>query len=545
MAYSKVFSRILSLRKDIIGDLEEFFSPTPQLTHPADELYSIDEAVSRIAKACKDNEKITIYGDYDADGVTSTSIMFMFLKAAGADVEYYIPSRMDEGYGISVEAINKIKDTGTTLIISVDCGSNSYEEAEYAKSIGMDVVITDHHTVDKHHYEGINVNPKHPKSNCTFSQIAGVGVAFKVLQQLQRKLSLDKRILLKGLDLVAIGTIADIMPVYDENRTYIKYGLLKMNENPNLGLKCLIRELGISDREIKSDDVSFRIAPCINAAGRLENASIGVELFIADTEERAMMLAKELVNLNTKRKELQLSEVKRSKEKMIETGDDKNAILLTLDIHGGVAGIVSGKLKEDFGKVAIVMVDAGDGYLKASGRSPDAIDLYRLLLKFQDLYVNFGGHSAACGFTIKKSDEQAFRERFYNAVDDMVEKDPDILKKSYNYDLKVDVEDMDLELAGELKMLEPYGKLNEDIRFLIEDVVPQNMIYLGKDNRHVKFFLKRASNVLECMYFNAAPEVIKMIEAQKQISIIGKFGANEYRGKLSPQITVSDIMYSD
>lgn len=542
MAYSKVFSRILSLRKDIIGDPEEFFSPTPQLTHPADELYSIDEAVSRIAKACENNEKITIYGDYDADGVTSTGIMFMFLKAAGADVEYYIPSRMDEGYGISIEAINKIKETGTTLIISVDCGSNSYEEAEYAESIGMDVVITDHHTVDKHHYEGINVNPKHPKSSCAFPQIAGVGVAFKVLQQLQIKLNLDKRVLLETLDLVAIGTIADIMPVYDENRTYIKYGLLKMNKNPNLGLRCLLRELGIADREIKSDDVSFRIAPCINAAGRLENASIGVELFITDDEKRAMTLARDLVNLNTKRKELQVAEVKRSKEKMVETGADKNAILLTLDIHSGVAGIVSGKLKEDFGKVAIVMVDTGDGYLKASGRSPDAIDLYQLLLKFQDLYVNFGGHSAACGFTIKKSDENIFRERFYRAVDDMVEADPGILKKNYKYDLKVDVSDMNLELASELKMLEPYGKLNEDIRFLIEDVVPFNMIYLGRDSRHIKFFLKQARNTLECMCFNAAAEVINMIEEQKHISIIGKFGANEYRGKLSPQITVSDII---
>ncbi len=534
-------------------------------------LQDIEPAVERIFLALERGERIAIYGDYDVDGVTSVSLLYLYLQEYGADVGYYIPCRSKEGYGLSVSAIDTLKSRGVQMMITVDTGITAIDEIEYAKSIGIDTVVTDHHECRPELPKACAVvNPHRADDAYPFKELAGVGVIFKVICAMEmtkcRREGLSeidglRRVCHKYADLVAIGTIADVMPIVDENRLIVALGL-KLLENTNRhGLRALIEAASgnkNSDsrfppkkRKINSGFVGFVIAPRMNAAGRVSNASIAVELLLAEDSARAQELAEELCELNSIRQVEENRIAEQAYQKINQMSADlcDRVIVLEDDTwQQGIIGIVSSRITEKYGLPSILIsFDAAtrgypsdDDHGKGSGRSIKGLNLVEALADSEDLLVRFGGHELAAGLTIKRGDIDAFRERINQYARERMT--DDMLCICMEADCTVQMSDLTLRLAQEIDRLEPFGTANPVPNLLLHDAVLQRVLPLG-NGRHTKLILEKDGISMTAVWFGCECATLPY-EIGDRVDVLFQLNINEFQNTTTLQMIVQDMHLS-
>lgn len=537
--------RTIMNKRGVVGEeaQEEFLAPNPRLAYDPFLLRNMEAGVDLLLHAISDRRKIVIYGDYDCDGVTATALLMKVLRTVTDRVTYYIPSRMEEGYGLHCDAIKAIKDQGGEVIVTVDCGSVSAKEAEYAASLGMDMVITDHHEVRDVVAPGIVINPKVPGDTYPFRGLAGVGVAYKLALALSKRIEIPRRVITEVLELVAVGTIGDIMPLLDENRSLVKYGLQLMRGGCcNLGLKTLLRMTETSCEHLLAEDISFQVVPRINAAGRLGDASLGVKALLAETPEEADDYCRRLMEINEKRREMQKDAYQRllaSAEEEAEFGD-----FLLVDAkgeHEGILGIVAGKLKEHFRR-PVALVTENEGNLKGTSRSIDGLDIFKLLSKHRDMFSAFGGHAKACGFTMKPEDLEELRFSLNEEVALLEEENPTLFDKKYNFDMELEPGDVTPELVQALSVLEPCGEKNERPVALLRSVHMDHWNFLGSGTSYARFRIDKNGRAVDCILFQDALEVHALWEKGLPVDVYGKITVNRWNGRERLQLEVRDVL---
>lgn len=520
-------------------DIAEFLSDKPQKTYDPFLLLNMEAGVDLILSAIENNEKICIYGDYDADGITSTSVLMEVLSHLTKNLSYYIPKRFDEGYGLNKDALDKIKNAGVDLVITVDCGSVSVEEVEHAKAIGLKILVTDHHTVVDKVADCLVINPMQPGCPYPFKHLAGVGVAFKLAQALAAETGLPKSVVNRTLDLVGIGTIGDIVPLVDENRTLAKYGIRAVNVTKRQGLEALIEGVGLHKGNIASENISFVIVPHLNASGRMEDAKIAANLMMTKNEERIQNGVEKLITYNQERKRIQGNTFDVCKEIVEERFKDDNFLLIDLpDAHEGITGIVAGKLKETYNKPSIIVTPTSDGCLKGTGRSVEGVNIYDMLKANEALFERFGGHKAACGFTMKEEHLETLRENLNRQMDVLIAENPTLLDESLKADMVLAAEDVNLALVEDMKKLEPFGCDNP--RPLVEvNVRPTGLRRMGAQGQYTKFNgVLSDGREVQCVIFKNAAEYDELLQKGENISIIGSLNSQTWNGREYLQITV-------
>lgn len=532
--------RTLLSQRGIEGEenIQEFLSPRPKIAHNPFLLHNMEAGVDLILSEINAGTRICIYGDYDADGITSVCILSTFLKQITDNIFYFIPSRFKDGYGLNNDALDQIKAQGAGLVITVDCGSVSYDEVEHAKSIGLKIMVTDHHTIDNVKADCIVINPKQKECHYPFEGLAGCGVAFKLAQALRMRLDLPKSSLNNCLDFVAIGTIGDVMPLVDENRTMVKYGLIKINQRARTSISALLE--GLSMNRVLSENVSFGIVPHINASGRIGDASDAVELLISEDIYRAKEMTHRLKFYNQERKQLQ-EEAFNNCIAMIPENDNF-PLIYREDIHEGIGGIVAGKIKENLNRPCIIVMPTEDGRLKGTGRSVDNIDLFQFLNEFSNLFDTFGGHKGACGFTLKKGNFQPLEDGIHNKINRMYQDNPHIFDVNKAYDMELHISDITLDLYDGIMSMEPFGQGNPLPVFKISNVNLTDIRLLGNEGKHVKFFAIEGNYRLECILFNEAASYMELITCGDSVDLIGTIDVNEWNGRKTIQFKTEDII---
>ena len=528
-----------------IGDeeLEEFLAPKPRLAYDPFLLSNMREGVDLLLKNVDEGKNIVIYGDYDVDGITSTALLMKVLSCLTDKVSYYIPSRIDEGYGLHRDAIDRIKANGGEFIVTVDCGSVSKEETAYAHSLGIETLVTDHHNISDVTAEGLVINPRLKEDGYPFKGLAGVGVAYKLALAVSRTREIPSSVMAEIIEFATVGTIADIMPMLDENRTIVKVGLRSIHLGcRNKGLRELIDRSSLDYKSIKASDISFGIAPKINASGRMGDATLGVKLLLSDDEQEIRDCCNALLDANRERRRLQDdaftkglslidSEMKRGDFLMLEINDS----------HEGVLGIVAGRIREQVNR-PVVVVSKGDGTYKGTGRSIPGVDLFSMLDKYRDEFISFGGHSAACGFTIAADKIDRLKEKLNTDMAEASKAKPDIFEFKYDFDADIDAEDIDINLAEALEMLEPCGKENEMPLFLVRNAVVTGWRFLRNEEKMAKFSVRREDGTyIDAVIFSGAGDAYEEV-SRGAVDLIGSIEKNVWREEAKVQLVVRYIL---
>ncbi len=525
----------------------------------------IEKAIEGVRRALENNVKITVYGDYDVDGVTSVCTLYLYLKSLGANVDYYIPNRAGEGYGVSMQAINTIKESGTGLIITVDTGTTAVDEVKYAKSIGVDFIITDHHECRSDLPEALAViNPHRPDCDYPFKELAGVGVVFKFICAYEERvfgrsrLKAAEKIFTEYADLVAIGTIADVMPIREENRIIVKYGLSMIENTQRIGLSALIDAASSKGENVRSSSkrkktkissgyIGYTIAPRINAAGRIKTASLAVELFLSENRERAMQIAQELCHTN-KERQAEENNIMREAYLQIEKYDiEKNpVIVLNADNwHHGVIGIVASRITEKYGRPAILVsfegndpaVSGVDDVGKGSGRSIKGMNLVDALCHCSEHLVKFGGHELAAGLSVTRGELDNFRRKINEyALTNLTDED---MVQTVEADCELDFTDVNIALAKGIQFLEPFGVSNPIPSFVMRGV-SVNEITGVSDGKHTRIILGNGRYTITAMYFSNSPSSLGVYVGDK-VDVMFNIDINEWGGRESVQLIVRDI----
>ena len=527
-------------------------------------LKDVKDAVARIRKALEQGEKIVIYGDYDVDGVTSVSMLYLYLTGMGGDVGYYIPSRAGEGYGLSRVALDKLRADGVSLVITVDTGITACEEAEYAKEIGIDMVITDHHECRATLPDAVAVvNPHRPDCPYPFKELAGVGVVFKLIAAFEATLGAERgeseidgvrRVAARFADLVAIGTIADVMPITDENRLIVTLGLRQIERTERIGLAALLDKASSGGsgkpqrrRKITSTFIGFGVAPRINAAGRMSEATLAVELLLAKTQEEAERMATELCEINSLRQSEENTIAEQAYRRIEEEFDPETTRVLVLeDDHWrqGIIGIVSSRITERYGLPSILVsfdgategFDSPDDQGKGSGRSVKGMNLVEALTACEDLLVKFGGHELAAGLTIRRDKLDEFRARI-NAHAAKCLPDGGVCAQ-VEADLELDVRDVSIPLAEELSRLEPFGVANPVPYFILRDLTLERITELG-GGKHLKLQVGKSGVSLTAMLFSTPRSRFSFVEGDR-LDLLCTVDINEFRDIRTVQLIVQD-----
>ena len=537
---SELLAKILVNRG--ITDEEEiriFLDPTRNDFYDPFLLPDMEKAVDRIIEAINNNEKVMIYGDYDVDGITSVTVLKKFLKERGLETGVYIPNRLEEGYGLNKEAVKKIIEQKYTLIITVDCGISGIDEIEECNNLGIQTIVTDHHEAgDILPNAYAVVDAKRKDNEYPFRELAGVGVVFKLIQAISSKLNLDDKEYLKYLDIVAVGTISDIVPLVNENRVIAKLGLMLIKMTKNIGLRELI--IASNYKQIDSSTVSFGIAPRINACGRMGHQEEALDLFLTDNIVEAKEITNQLNKYNSERQEIEGNIYKQALEKLYEEGiEDKSAIVLGEDNwYHGVIGIVASKLTESFFKPTI-LVCFEDEQGKGSGRSVPGFDLYEALNYFGDYLEKFGGHAMAVGLTVNKENFENFKEKFEEFAKQKKVKQ---ILPTIKIDGEISKNDLKLETVEELKKLEPFGERNERPNFLYKGV-KINSIRALSEGKHLKLSVRDDNQLIDVIGFNLGHLADEFLIGDK-VDLVGILEINEYNGIRKVQINLKDIMKS-
>lgn len=518
-------------------EIEEFLSPKPQKMYDPFLLYGMREGVDLIVYAVKNNKRICIYGDYDADGITATTLMMDALSTVTDNIFYYIPSRFEEGYGLNKEAIDTIFREGCEVIITVDCGSVSWQEVAYAKSLGMKILVTDHHITGDMLADCIVINPKQDMCDYPFNELAGCGVAFKVVQALVQEGLIERDVLVKSMDLVAIGTIGDVVPLVDENRTFAKYGIRSINLGLRPGLKELLKRILPKQQTYNSDNISFAIVPHLNACGRMEDASVAVEL-LRMGERDFSTIAEKIIANNERRKETQARAYEECKA-IVEAQhtDDSFLVIRADDVHEGIAGIVAGKVKECYNKPTIILTRS-KGSFKGTGRSVDGLNLYLLLSKIDYFFERFGGHAGACGFTLKSEEEiNLFRQKLIEEMREVEIEDASEVIKS---DLALSINQINIDLAKALESLAPFGHKNPKPAFYFKNVRIGNIRYMGENSQHARFDALSSDGSVTCVLFNKAQDYIDVLNKEK-IDMLASVELQYWNGRGRTQLIIEEM----
>lgn len=537
---NKVIGKII-VNRHVVNDedVRIFITPTRDDFHNPFLFKGMDIAVDRIIKAINNKEKILIYGDYDVDGITSTTVLKKYLMDRGISVDTYIPNRLHEGYGLNKKAIDTIKERNIDLIITVDCGISAIEEVDYAVRLGMDIIVTDHHEVGEKLPNALAVIDAKRKDNTyPFRALAGVGVVFKLIQALSIKLEIKPEEYLKYLDLVCVGTISDIVPLEGENRTIAKLGLMLIKVTRNLGLRELIKSSGY--KEIDSNTISFGVAPRINACGRMGHEEEALKLFLAEDLESATKITKELNEYNTLRQSTEKAIYEEAVQQIEKNHlDANNSIVLGgKGWHHGVIGIVSSKVTDKYYKPSILL-SFEDNIAKGSGRSVPGFDLYEGLAKCEDVLEKYGGHSMAVGLTLKKENLENFKERFEQIAK---EKNIKELVPIIYIDDELKLKDINMDLVKSISILEPFGEANKVPLFLIRNLKIDSIRALS-EGRHLKLTLRDENFVINAIGFELG-YLAEEYRIGDRIDVVGTLEINSFNGFSSIQINMKDIRKS-
>ena len=533
---TNLLASILVNRGIIDGEkINVFLNPTRKDFYNPFLMPDMEIAVKRIVKAIENKEKIMIYGDYDADGITSITVLKKYLNEIGLKTGEYIPNRLNEGYGLNKDAISKIYNDGYKLMITVDCGISGLEEVDYANSLGMEIIITDHHEPAEKLPEAIAViDAKRKDNKYPFNQLAGVGVVFKLIQAISTELKLEEKEYLKYLDLVCIGTISDIVPLVDENRVIAKLGLKLIEKTKNIGLKTL---LNIADlKKIDSNAISFGVAPRINACGRMGFQEEALQLFLTEDSGEATKIAKRLVQFNQERQAKEKQIFEEVIEKIEKDDKDKKCIVLAEENwHHGVIGIVASKITEIYYKPSILICLEGDKG-KGSGRSVPGFDLYTALTKCSDYIEKFGGHSMAIGITIKKENFEKLKETIEKYAQESNISD---IMPIINIDKEINLKNINIEEVKSLELLEPFGEANKMPLFLLRNLKIDSIRALS-GGKHLKLTLKQDNNIVDAIGFNMG-DLSKEYLLGDKVDVVGTIEINSFGNKENIQVNLKDI----
>ena len=537
---NKLLATILSNREITEKEqIEKFLNPKRNDFYNPYKMLDMEIAVKRIIKAIEDKEKIIIYGDYDVDGITSVTVLKSFLEERGITIAEYIPNRLEEGYGLNKKAVKEIAEQKYNLMITVDCGISAIEEIEYANSLGIETIITDHHEPGNELPKALAVIDAKRKDNTyPFRNLAGVGVVFKLIQAISMELGLEEKEYLKYLDIVCIGTISDIVPLVDENRVIVKLGLKLVEQTKNLGLKEILESTGYS--KIDSTTISFGVAPRINACGRMGHQEEALKLFLSKDKNEVIELTQKLNEYNRIRQETEKNIYNEAIEQIEQIDLDKQhtIILMGKNWHHGVIGIVSSKITELYFKPSILLCEEGEEG-KGSGRSIPGFDLYEALTECNELIEKFGGHSMAVGINVKKDNFEKFKEKFEEiAKQKHIEEIVPILK----IDALINLDEIDKNIVESLKELEPFGEENKMPLFAIKNLKIDSIRALS-EGKHLKLTLKDNKNIINAIGFNLG-YMSNEYKIGDKIDVVGNLEINTFNGVDNIQINLKDVMKS-
>lgn len=521
-------------------EINEFLNPTRNDFFDPFLMNDMDIAIKRIKKAIENQEKVIIYGDYDVDGITSITVLKSFLKDVGLDVDYYIPNRLEEGYGLNKNAIDEIAKKEYKLMITVDCGISAIEEVDYANSLGIEVIITDHHEPGDELPNALAVVDNKRKDNkYPFRELAGVGVAFKVSQALAQSMNIREEEYLKYLDIVCVGTISDIVPLVSENRVITKLGLKLVKQTRNMGLRAIINSSGYS--QINSTTISFGVAPRINACGRMGKAEQALKLLLSKDIYEVNKLTQELNSYNRERQEIEKEIFENVLTKIEQNNLAKNRTIVVggENWHHGVIGIVSSKITEKYFKPSILLSFEEDGTGKGSGRSIPGFDLHEALMKCENCLEKFGGHSMAVGLTIKKENLEQFYKEFEKIAE---ENEIENIIPIINVDAKIELDKIDKSVVEDLKQLEPFGEANKTPTFALKNIRIDSIRALS-EGKHLKLTLRENNQIINAIGFNIG-ELAEAYKIGDKIDIAGVLEINTFNGIDNLQINIKDIMKS-
>lgn len=518
---------------------KDFFRPQLSKLHSPWLMKDMETAVNCIITAFHNNEKILVYGDYDVDGTTAVASMFLFLKSQHQLVDFYVPNRYKEGYGISKAGIDFAKKNEFTLIVALDCGIKSVELVEYANRLNIDFIICDHHLPDEQIPNAIAIlNPKQPDCGYPYKELCGCGVGFKLICALVEKLHLPLSKAFENIDLVATAIAADIVPIDGENRILAYYGLKKANENPNIGIKALTA-LSAAKLPLHIHNLVFMIAPRVNAAGRMDDAKKAVQMFIAPTYPEALSFAEMLHSDNTDRKEADSSITEEALALIAKNENwlqSKSTVVYQPHWHKGVVGIVASRLIETYYRPTIVLTDSG-AFASGSARSVPDFNLYEAVHACREYLLGYGGHFAAAGLTLEKSKIDAFRKKFEEVVAATITDEQ--LIPEITIDAEINLSEITTSFYNILKQMEPFGPSNMRPIFIARKIVDTGFSKILKE-KHIRFAVQQGDTTCTGIGFNMA-EKFSLIESRKPFDMVFKIDENEWNGHKKIQLIVEDL----
>ena len=548
LGISPILARLLLQRGiDTVSAAKRFFHPQlADLLNPF-LMKDMDVAVDRLNDAMGRKERIMVYGDYDVDGCTAVALVYKFLQQFYSNIDYYIPDRYDEGYGVSKKGIDYAHDTGVKLIIILDCGIKAIDEIAYAKSLGIDFIICDHHVPDDEMPPAVAIlNPKRNDNTYPFSHLSGCGVGFKFMQAFAKNNGIPFSNLIPLLDFCAVSIASDIVPVTDENRILAFHGLKQLNQNPSIGLKAIIDICGLNGRELSMSDIVFKIGPRINASGRMENGKESVDLLVEKDLNLALKEARNINEYNEQRKDIDKQMTEEANQIVAELQKQKHhssIVLYDENWKKGVIGIVASRLTEIYFQPTVVLTRDGD-FATGSARSVTGFDVYAAIKSCRDILVNFGGHTYAAGLTMRVDKIEEFKKRFQGFVEEHIM--PEQTEAILNIDAAIDFKDINKKLQTDLKKFSPYGPCNTKPLFYTSQVYDYGTSkVVGREQEHIKLELvdSMSSNVMNGIAFGQSASA-RYIKSKRSFDIVYTIEENLYkRGEV--QLQIEDIRPSE
>ena len=522
---------------------KDFFRPQLTELHSPWLMKDMEKAVTRVITAINDDEKILVFGDYDVDGTTSVASMYQFLKKIHSNLDFYIPHRYREGYGISKAGIDFAKENGFTLIISLDCGIKSADLIAYAKELGTDFVVCDHHLPDEILPPAVAIlNPKQKDCNYPYKELCGCGVGFKLMTAIAERLNLTPETAFEYLDLLATAIAADIVPMTGENRILAFHGLIKANKNPNYGIKALAKLSGLVN-EFHISNLVFMIAPRVNAAGRMDDARKAVQMFVAESEEEALQYAELLHSDNTDRKEADKTITEEALSIIAENEEwkkRKSTVLFQPHWHKGVVGIVASRVIEHYYRPTVILTQSGD-YAAGSARSVPGFNLYEAIHACKEHLLGYGGHFAAAGMTLELEKVNAFREKFEEIVSSTIT--PELLIPEIIIDAEISLKDIKQSFYDILSQMEPFGPENLRPVFIAKKVMDNGWSKIVKE-QHIRFSVKQDNVTITGIGFGMADK-FNILQQKQPVDIVFTIDENEWNEQKKLQIRVIDFKLSE
>ena len=530
---SPVLCRLLRKRGvRTAAEAKKFFRPSLLDLHDPFLMDGMDAAVARINKALGRKERILVYGDYDVDGTTAVALVYRFLQQFTTNIDYYIPNRYNDGYGVSFKGVDYAKETGVSLVIVLDCGVKAVDEIAYAKSLGIDFIVCDHHVQDEILPPAVAIlNPKLNESNYPYPHLSGCGVGFKLMQAFAKDNGIEFSQLIPYLDLVAVSIASDIVPIMGENRILAYHGLRQINHNPSTGLKAIIEVCGLNDKEIKINDIIFKIGPRINASGRIQTGQEAVDLLTEKNYDKALAMSNQINEYNEARKDLDKSMTEEANlivDNLEDLADKRSIVLYNEDWHRGVIGIVASRLTELFYRPSVVLTKTND-IATGSARSVADFDVYKAIESCRDLLENFGGHPYAAGLSLKVENIEEFTRRFEEYVSENI--CPTQTEANIYIDEELDFKDINYKLYNDLKRFEPFGPDNLKPVFCTHHVYDFGTSrVVGRNQEHIKLELvdNQTSNVINGIAFGQSSQA-RYIKSKQAFDICYTVEENSHK----------------